>query len=396
MSEHVRQVLIEGIARGPAGQGPNIVQGLRPVKDDALGTIAQRIEHSKTAEERVRHATVALHLGDLAPASRLLALGKDPSNRTAFIHNYAKWPGELAELVTVLRENKAQPKQADLRSGLCAALGYVALETLAEPQQQALIAALTELYQQAPDGGTHSAAAYTLTKWGHAPKTPPASDQPSANRDWFVNQLGMTMIKIPAGTFRMGDETGADDEKPPHPVALTQPCFVCDREVTLELFQKFIDDKDYPDDQKPADWKRDFVDVSPTPDCPVAEVSWEDAVLFCNWLSHKTGLQPGCYTKNPGGDGKEDTWSCDFQKPGYRLPTEAEWEYACRAQAETAYSFGEHGEICSGSTLGSLAMPKVGPSRRARSCQTAGDCSTCTATSGNGAGIGMATTIINS
>ncbi len=50
VSEHVRQVLIEGIARGPAGQGPNIVQGLRPVKDDALGTIAQRIEHSKTAQ----------------------------------------------------------------------------------------------------------------------------------------------------------------------------------------------------------------------------------------------------------------------------------------------------------------------------------------------------------
>lgn len=65
---------------------------------------------------------------------------------------------------------------------------------------------------------------------------------------------------------------------------------------------------------------------------PVTGISWYEAVKYCNKRSKKEGLQP-CYNL--------ETWKCDFTKNGYRLPTEAEWEYACRAGSKTKYYFGD-------------------------------------------------------
>ncbi|HEV3027463.1 MAG TPA: formylglycine-generating enzyme family protein, partial [Planctomycetota bacterium] len=127
---------------------------------------------------------------------------------------------------------------------------------------------------------------------------------------------GGEMLLINGGEFTMGDAAGKPDEKP-HPV--TVGSFHIDIDpVTQELYLKVMGVN--PSKQK-------------NPQAPVAGVQWVDAVRFCNKCSEMDGLK-SCYDLK--------TWACDFDADGYRLPTEAEWEYACRAGTKTRYSFGDN------------------------------------------------------
>ncbi len=125
---------------------------------------------------------------------------------------------------------------------------------------------------------------------------------------------GGEMVLIRAGDFQMGSNHGQTDEKPVHKVHVD--AFLMDRyPVTQQQFH----------DLEIADGSH-FKGM----DRPVETVSWADAAAFCNARSKKEGLKP-CY---------DDSGKCDFSANGYRLPTEAEWEYACRADTSTDYFFG--------------------------------------------------------
>lgn len=133
--------------------------------------------------------------------------------------------------------------------------------------------------------------------------TPSATEAPS----------GIEMVLLPEGRFTMGDKDEID--APPHEVALSS--FYMDKYlVTQEQYQGILGDN-------PSRWKGDKN--------PVEQVRWSDAARFCNERSHLEGLEL-CYDL--------ETWRCNFDANGYRLPTEAEWEYACRAGTQTTYFFG--------------------------------------------------------
>lgn len=148
------------------------------------------------------------------------------------------------------------------------------------------------------------------------PSQPTQTASPAAVPAAAAPKSGAEMVLIPAGEFTMGDDQGEDDERPAHRVKLS--AFYMDvTEVTQASFQSLMG-------RNPAKFA--------APDKPVERISWHAAIQYCNMRSQRDGLQP-CYDLK--------TMTCDFAASGYRLPTEAEWEYACRAGTTTRWSFGD-------------------------------------------------------
>ncbi len=127
-------------------------------------------------------------------------------------------------------------------------------------------------------------------------------------------------VEIPGGSFYMGSENGFDDEKPIRYVAITKNLIVAKYEVSQKLWR-------YLENDNPSPIKGD--------DLPVYGVSWLDAVKFCNKLSNLYGLDSVYRFAEDG------TTIMDYEKNGYRLPTEAEWEYIARAGEEGDYPGGD-------------------------------------------------------
>jgi formylglycine-generating enzyme len=133
-----------------------------------------------------------------------------------------------------------------------------------------------------------------------------------------VTKSGVEMVYLPGGEFMMGTSQGNADEGPPHKVTLSG--FMMDKcAVTHEMFTKV----QLPN---PSHWQDN-------PKKPVERVRWRDAKQYCNERSMLEGLKP-CYNE------KTMDWECDYSANGYRLPTEAEWEYAARAGTDAPYDFG--------------------------------------------------------
>jgi len=144
----------------------------------------------------------------------------------------------------------------------------------------------------------------------------PGAATPAAAPAAVTTKSGIPMVALPGGWFVMGSGAGREKDEPPHRVRVSP--FLIDRhEVTQDDFARLLG-------RNPSRWKEGR--------CPVEQIRWKDAAEFCNARSRLEGLAPAYDPR---------TWACDFGSGGYRLPTEAEWEYACRAGSPAEYAGGD-------------------------------------------------------
>jgi formylglycine-generating enzyme required for sulfatase activity len=325
--------------------------------------VVAEAEHAE-ARQDAQNLASAVVSGNYDSIWPLFRHTTDNSSRSRLIHAL---PSAGVEASVVLRRLERE-RNISARRALILSLGSYTDAHISAANRQQLITTLLRWYREDPDVGIHSAIDWLLRHsrqgdrarpldWGQAAVLAEydqlAARQPQGKR-WFVTEEHHTMAVVRGPVaFRMGspaNEPGrvpASDspDEPERRVRIPRSFAISTKEVTVAQFQRFLDANPavkqrfaFPDN--PDRMEEVLRRFSPDPDSPQIAVTWYEAAMYCNWVSKEEGLPPSEWVypltiqsglKMPPGY---------LHRRGYRLPTEAEWEYAARAGTETARFFG--------------------------------------------------------
>lgn len=306
---------------------------------------ADELETKIKSWKRISNAAVCLaEMVDRGPIRPLLVYTADPSLRSLLIHRFNQFGATFQNLSQWF----ATEKDPSIRRALILAIGNYNETKLLPGERQSISEKVLALYRDDPDAGTHAAAGWLLKQWGFEPSVFETDLEESkkgdqqvldqSQRTWFVNSQGQQFVVVRAPhEFNVGYK---NDERNPARVATIDYDFAMGtHELTVTQFQKF--DREVPLDQEHP----------PSPHHPMGNISWYDAIAYCNWLNQQDGIprDQWCYEPNEAGEYAAGAIIRENSRRllGYRLPWPDEWEYCCRAGTTTNFNFGDLDELLS-------------------------------------------------
>ncbi|MFN0053017.1 MAG: protein kinase domain-containing protein [Planctomycetales bacterium] len=351
------EFLVKSLAIVDHDECPHVVNCLARAKlrsdIDVVALLKGELEASAVT---ARWLLTLCFLGDETPVHAILMQVGDPAPRTAMIDELARWwPG--AQTVT---EVLAKTPSGEIRSALCCGIAQMPREQLVPIEIDLLCLELDRQFRTADDAATHSSAGLALRRWRGSTPQLLASDGPEPGRAWYVDRFGQTMVMLDSGQFTMGMAPGSfghsiQTASFAHPVTVPGGIYISATEVTRGLFEQFVNHPrtggmdGFEEENWRQRWNIDNTRISETPNHPIQNVHWQEALIFCDWLTRLDG-RSSCYHRfdraapipaQRGHYGELRGYWFDHNADGYRLPTEEEWEYACRAGALTDYFYGD-------------------------------------------------------
>jgi formylglycine-generating enzyme required for sulfatase activity len=324
--------------------------------DRKLSPDAKEGAKEERAKRQANAAVALLRMNRPEKVWPLLKHGPDPRVRSYLIHRLGPLGADAGAILNRLEEEP----DLTIRRALLLSLGEYDDKEFSVEARQTLLPKLQVMYRTAADPGLHGAAEWLLRTWKQETwlkqvneewtkdqkqrgqrlegiKQALAKEKDKTPPQWYVNGRGQTMVVIPGPvTFLMGSpptEEGREDDETQHKKRIGRTFALASKSVTVEQYRQF--DKGY---QLPAVYTR-------TAGLPVVATSWHQAATYCNWLSKEEGIEEGqwCYEIKGGQVTKLKANYLSLR--GYRLPTEAEVEYATRAGALTSRYYGEAEEL---------------------------------------------------
>ncbi len=310
-------------------------------------------EKNEEAAAQARAGFMLMHLGHPQRVKRFLTHtgeNEDPRRRSFLIHGFAENHVDLTTIIPWIEDRAS--KASVLRASLLALGEY----TLSAERVSLLIPKMERLFLNHPDPGVHSSVEWLLREWKqahpnlniHIPN-PEIRRDPDHDKRWYVNQRGITMciVKGPITFFMGSPECHGDIDNATHERQLMaqrherripRTFAIACKPLTFAQFEEFF--PDYLEHAAKSNFLYRGTRNHLSPNITLEAVSLHEAFQYCNWLSKKEGLPPDqyCYQSSDGGELVPKANALSLA--GYRLATEAEWEYACRAGAVTRRPYG--------------------------------------------------------
>lgn len=319
---------------------------------ETLSEDAPEADRAWLAIRQANAAVLLLRVDAADPVWPLLKHSPDPRTRSYIIHWLSPRGGDAA---TILSRYEAE-SDVTIKRALLLCLGEFETSEFSKSERAALTEQLLETYRTDSDRGLHGAAEWLLRRWGQAEalakideelqqaKQQLVTGEADRKREWYINTQGQTFVILDADTSEMGSpesEDGRDTDEVLHRRRIGRRFAISTKEVTHDQWRAYSranPDLAWKSDQ---DRLRRFIR---TDDSPMNGMMWYEAAAYCNWLSEQEGIEEDqwCYESNgegefgPGMKARAKFWELH----GYRLPTEAEWEFACRAGTETSRYYG--------------------------------------------------------